>query len=248
MSATLASRSNKDQCCGTEKTSKDPFWLPLSSWAIWMQKPQWPQSVGGDIKGPIASLRTPFPVSDLDPRLIPSLSDYHCPQPPSTIERMQYTSDTAKSHSNSVMHTPTLAVNMIPRQDLDIDKESMSATEPETESHVRSERNSNPPSSQYPISISTATTSSAIPRSTTISNLNPSLPSSISKHCPVPGLDMSFCRDRGWIMDTDIDMDELPSPTDTEIIEVELTKEEILQDLKARGIKIRDYALMPGKK
>ncbi|KAJ3727512.1 hypothetical protein C8R42DRAFT_339544 [Lentinula raphanica] len=162
---------------------------------------------------------------------------------------MQYTSDTAKSHSNSVMHTPTLAVDIVPRQDLDTDKESMSATEPETVSQIQPARSSNPISSQNskPVFISTATTSSAISRSTTISNLNPSLRSSFPKPCPVPGIDMSFCRDRGWIMDTNIDMDDLPSPTDTEIIEVELTKEEILQDLKERGIKIRDYALMPGK-
>ncbi|KAF8824604.1 hypothetical protein HHX47_DHR8000021 [Lentinula edodes] len=65
------------------------------------------------------------------------------------------------------------------------------------------------------------------------------------KQCPIPGYDFS-----SYYCDRDTDTEHTrnsPSPTPTEIIEFDLSPEEIRQDLKERGIIVRDFASAPIK-
>ncbi|KAJ4464961.1 hypothetical protein C8R41DRAFT_871980 [Lentinula lateritia] len=63
------------------------------------------------------------------------------------------------------------------------------------------------------------------------------------KQCPIPGYDFS-----SYDCDRDTDSEHSrnsPSPTPTEIIEFDLSPEEIRQDLKERGIIVRDFGSAP---
>ncbi|KAJ3785901.1 hypothetical protein GGU10DRAFT_184726 [Lentinula aff. detonsa] len=132
-------------------------------------------------------------------------------------------------------------IDIAMNQDQDTNQKSTSA-EPlnptyTTYDHLKDDLRPSGPTSTPNLGSVSATSNSNEGASSVMTSDWSHVPCSIPRiQCPVPGYDFSSYNDGDW------DMDDCPSPTDTEIIEVELSLEEIHQDLKARGITVRDFA------